>query len=172
MNRMNVNIRNIREEDAEAYLELCHTLDRETEFMMLEPGERLITPEEQRQKIAALLEAGHSMVFVAEADEHLVGYLGAYGSSYQRNGHSVYLVLGILQAFSGQGIGTRLFAELHRWAEARNLHRLELTVMAHNEAAIALYKKTGFEVEGIKKDSIRLRDRFVDELYMAKLLPS
>ncbi|WP_410771953.1 GNAT family N-acetyltransferase [Fontibacillus sp. BL9] len=169
---MDVIIRNIREEDAEAFLELCLTLDKETEFMLLEPGERRITPEEQRQKIAALLAADHSMIFVAEADGQLAGYLGAYGSSYQRNRHSVYLVLGIRQAFSGQGVGTRLFTELQRWAEARNLHRLELTVMAHNEAAIALYKKAGFETEGIKKDSIRLGDRFVDELYMAKLLPS
>ena len=27
---------------------------------------------------------------------------------------------------------------------------LELTVMAHNERAIRLYKKMGFEIEGIK----------------------
>lgn len=167
---MNVNIRNIKEEDAGAFLELCLRLDRETEFMLLEPEERMITPEEQRQKITALLAADDSMIFVAEMDGQLVGYLGAYGSSYRRNRHSTYLVLGILQTYSGKGVGTALFTELHRWAEARNLHRLELTVMAHNAAAIALYKKTGFEVEGIKKDSIRLGDNFVDELYMAKLL--
>lgn len=140
--------------------------------MLLEPGERLTTSEEQRQKIAALLAADHSMIFVAEIDGQLTGYLGAYGSSYQRNRHSVYLVVGILQAFSGQGVGTRLFAELQRWAEARHLRRLELTVMAHNDTAIALYKKVGFEVEGIKKDSIRLGDRYIDELYMSRLLPS
>lgn len=35
---MNVNIRNIKEEDAGAFLELCLRLDRETEFMLLEPG--------------------------------------------------------------------------------------------------------------------------------------
>lgn len=169
---MDVMIRCIRKEDADGFLDLSHRLDHETSFMLLTPGERRITPEENRQRLASLLDSGNSMIFVAEADGELVGYLGAYGSSYQRNGHSVHLVVGVLQAYSGQGVGTRLFAELHRWAEAKRLHRLELTVMAHNEAAIALYKKAGFEVEGIKKDSIRLGDRFVDELYMGKLLPA
>lgn len=169
---MDVIIRCIKKEDADGFLELSHRLDHETSFMLLAPGERRITPEENRQRLASLLDSGNSMIFVAEANGQLVGYVGAYGSSYQRNRHSVHLVVGILQAYSGQGVGTRLFAELYRWAETKQLHRLELTVMAHNEAAIALYKKMGFEVEGVKKDSIRLEDRFVDELYMAKLLPS
>ncbi|MEF2967903.1 GNAT family protein [Paenibacillus sp. M1] len=169
---MRARIRNIKEDDAERYLNLCLRLDRETEFMLLAPGERRTTPEEQRQKLASLLASEVSMIFVAEAEGKLVGYLGAFGSDLKRNGHSVYLVVGILQAYSGQGIGTALFGELESWARKRGLHRLELTVMAHNEAAIALYKKAGFEIEGVKRDSIRLDDRYVDELYMSKLLPA
>jgi RimJ/RimL family protein N-acetyltransferase len=82
----------------------------------------------------------------------------------------VYIVVGVLQAYSGQGIGTRLFREVEKWAREQELHRLELTVMTHNERAIHLYKKMGFEIEGTKRDSICVDGTYVDEYYMAKLL--
>jgi RimJ/RimL family protein N-acetyltransferase len=40
--------------------------------------------------------------------------------------------------------------------------------MVHNERAIALYKKMGFEIEGTKKRSMRIDGQYVDEYYMAK----
>ncbi|GIO86640.1 N-acetyltransferase [Paenibacillus faecis] len=166
-----IKFRQVTEADAEAYLKLRRRLDRETEFMLLQPDERVTTLEQERNRLVSLLEQGTSMIFAAEAEGRWIGYLGAFGSNYKRNKHTVSLVLGILQSYSGRGVGTRLFAELNDWAAERGIHRLELTVMAHNEVAIALYKKCGFEVEGIRKHAIRLGDRYIDEFYMAKLLP-
>jgi RimJ/RimL family protein N-acetyltransferase len=48
-------------------------------------------------------------------------------------------VIGILQAFAGQGLGTQFFQLLEDWALQHNLHRLELTVMCHNKQAVHLY---------------------------------
>ena len=48
-------IRTIRESDAAQFLNLCKQLDAETQFMMLEPGERKTTLEEQRTQIDILL---------------------------------------------------------------------------------------------------------------------
>jgi RimJ/RimL family protein N-acetyltransferase len=59
---------------------------------------------------------------------------------------------------------------LEEWANIQNIHRLELTVMTHNIAGIALYKKMGFEIEGIKRDSLLIDGKYVDEFYMSKLL--
>jgi len=50
------------------------------------------------------------------------------------------------------------------------MHRLDLTVMVHNEAALALYRKIGFEIEGRKKHSLFINDSYADEYWMAKLL--
>ena len=163
-------IRTIRENDAEQFLNLCKKLDTETQFMMLEPGERKTTPEEQRTQIEILLKQANQTIFVAEQDNQLVGYLAAYGGEFQRNRHSAYLVIGILQAFTGQGIGTQLFQSLEEWAQQQHLHRLELTVMTHNNAGIALYKKQGFAIEGTKRHSLLINGQYVDEYYMAKLL--
>lgn len=164
-------IRSIKESDAEGFLSLCRQLDQETQLMLLEPDERQTTLEEQREHIRAILGSSNQNIFVAENDGQLVGYLAASGGSFRRNRHSAYIVIGILQAFTGRGLGTRLFAELERWAQAHKIHRLELTVMTHNERAIRLYKKAGFEVEGVRKHSLWVNGAYVDEYYMAKLLP-
>ena len=79
-------------------------------------------------------------------------------------------MIGVLQAYTGQGLGRELFAEVFQWATAHHLHRLELTVMAHNENALSLYQKQGFVIEGVKKDSLLLDGDFVDEYYMGRLL--
>jgi RimJ/RimL family protein N-acetyltransferase len=163
-------IREIKESDAEEFLSLCKKIDAETQFMMFELGERPTTIEEQRDEIKEILSRDNQTIFVAEKDGQLIGYLAAYGGRYKRHRHSVYVITGILQAFTSRGIGTSLFKELERWARENRIHRLELTVMIHNEAAIALYKKIDFEIEGRKQHSLVINGSYVDEYCMAKLL--
>jgi RimJ/RimL family protein N-acetyltransferase len=161
-------IRPILEDDSQNFLDLCHTLDRETQFMLFEPGERTTTVEEQRQRIRNL-HAGQ-LIWVAEEDGRLVGFLAAFGGNFRRNRHSAYIVIGILQAFTGRGLGKQLFMEIEKWARRQGIHRLELTVMAHNERGVRLYRKMGFEMEGIRKHSLKVNGEYVDEYAMAKLL--
>jgi RimJ/RimL family protein N-acetyltransferase len=82
----------------------------------------------------------------------------------------VHIVIGILQSYSGQGIGKRMFQALEEWAVKQGLHRLELTVMAHNQRGIALYQRMGFQVEGVKRDDLFVDGGYVDQYMMAKLL--
>jgi len=78
-------------------------------------------------------------------------------------------VIGVRRSAGGAGIGTALMAELNTWAEQHGVHRLELTVMADNERAIALYRRSGYEIEGIRRDSLHIEGSYVDELAMARL---
>lgn len=163
-------IRAIRESDSEQFLLLGKALDEETQFMMLEPGERTLTIEEQTQRINSVLTQDNQMIFVVEHADQLVGFLGAFGGNFRRNRHCAYIVIGIRQEFAGQGIGKQLFEALEQWALDHELHRLELTVMCHNERAIRLYQKMGYKIEGVKQDSLWVSGRYVDEYYMAKIL--
>ncbi len=165
-------IREIQESDAENFLSLCKQLDEESRFMMLEPGERQTTVEEQRQRIRDILSAGNQVIFVAESDGSLVGYLAALGGRDARNRHEAHVVVGILESFTGKGIGTAFFEKLEAWAAEHHIHRLELTVMVHNVRGVGLYRKMGFAIEGIKKDSLLVDGDYVDEYYMGKILPS
>ncbi len=140
--------------------------------MLLEPDERTLTPDEQRQALRSLLAGGRSTIFVAEDGERgeLVGYLAIEGGTYRRERQRATLVIGVLQSYTGQGIGSRLFQEMERWARQRGFRRLELTVMVHNQRALALYLRQGFMIEGLRRQALFVDGRYVDEYYMAKLL--
>ena len=87
-----------------------------------------------------------------------------------RNKHKLSLVIGVLQAEAGKGIGTRLFAAMEEWARKQVIVRLDLTVMTHNHIAVSFYKKSGFVIEGIKRQSLCVDGNYVDEYIMAKIL--
>ncbi len=170
-------IRPIREDDAPAYIDLLRALDAETKFMMFEPGERKTTLEEQQKRIRTTLAADNAMLFLVEKTPEpgqpgpmLVGVLGAQGGTFQRNHHTVHIFIGIRQAFTGQGLGRRLFEEMEAWARSWGAHRLELTVMANNPRGLALYQKMGFTIEGRLKDRIKVDGEYIDELQMSKIL--
>ncbi|MFN2747298.1 GNAT family N-acetyltransferase [Bacillus sp. z60-18] len=162
-------IRKINISDAEQFLKLCQTLDEESEFMMYEPGERLTTIERQREQIRSML-AGSSQILVASAGGSLIGHITAVRGQANRTRHRAHIVIGIRKAYRGQGIGTHLFLALEKWACEEKLHRLELTVMSHNQTAVKLYQKIGFSIEGTRKHAMMVNGTYVDEYFMAKLI--
>lgn len=75
-----------------------------------------------------------------------------------------------MQNFTGQGIGKQLFETVEKWALDHKLHRLELTDMSHNERALRLYQKMGYQIEDIRWGSLWVDGKYLDEYYMAKIL--
>jgi RimJ/RimL family protein N-acetyltransferase len=55
------------------------------------------------------------------------------------------------------------------WSAAAGLARLELTVHTTNLAAVAVYLRCGFEVEGRRRKSLFVDGAFVDEYLMSRL---
>ncbi|QEK13570.1 GNAT family N-acetyltransferase [Crassaminicella thermophila] len=162
-------IRKIKEDDAGMFLNMLKRLDNETKNMMFEPGERKTTVDEIKADIRNLYHS-NSLILVAEENGEIVGFLSAERGFANRIKHSAYIVIGILNDYRGKGIGTKLFEELEKWANEKNITRLELTVMLHNERGIRLYEKMGFKIEGIKERSLIVDGEYIDEYYMAKLM--
>jgi len=162
-------IRGIEFKDAEAFWNMQSELDKETKFMMYEPGERKKDLTRVKSLIQDVKEHSH-LLLVAENESKIVGFIMAQRGISIRNRHRAYIVIGIREAFHGQGIGKRFFKELDIWANKNSLRRLYLTVMTHNTRAKQLYEQNGFTIEGIKKDSMYIDGKYVDEYYMAKIL--
>jgi RimJ/RimL family protein N-acetyltransferase len=163
-------VREATEHDAGALLALKRGLERETSFMLLEPDERTTTEAEAAEQLHAVAARPTSVVLVADGGGELVGYVEATGGGVRRNRHTAHVVIGVRQRHAGQGIGRRLLAELECWARANGVRRLELTVMIHNERAVALYRKMGYRVEGTRRAALLVENELVDELWMARLL--
>ena len=165
-----IRIREVEEADAEALIALHMALDHETAFMLFEPGERSPDVEAERDRIRSVRSRSNQTLLVADKGDRLVGYIAVLGGSSRRNRHVGHLVIGVLEAFSGQGIGGALLDAACHWATSTHLHRLELTVMAHNQRAIRLYERKEFLREGIRSRSLRIGDAWIDEIFMARLL--
>jgi len=56
--------------------------------------------------------------------------------------------MAVARAWRGRGVGSALLAAAIDDARERGLHKLSLSVFAHNAAGIALYRKYGFVEEG------------------------
>lgn len=163
-------IREINVEDAENFINLIKEVEANSEFMLMGAGERKTTPEQQRKQLEIIEQQSNSTIFIAENEGKLVGYLIAMGGTVKKTKHSAYLVIGILEDYRGKGIGSALFRKLEEWAKKHCISRLELTTVTLNEAGVALYKKSGFEIEGTKRNSLIINGKPFDEYYMSKLI--
>jgi RimJ/RimL family protein N-acetyltransferase len=77
----------------------------------------------------------------------------------------------ILPGARGKG-GGRMLLEAAIDTRPPDVHKIELEVWPHNEAAIALYERLGFEREGLRRDHYRRRDgKLHSSVIMARLFP-
>jgi RimJ/RimL family protein N-acetyltransferase len=82
--------------------------------------------------------------FVAVAGDQIIGLIHIEPS---RHGFGDLAML-VDRDWRGRGTGSALMRAAIGWARGQGLHKLSLDVFAHNEAAIALYRKYGFAEEG------------------------
>jgi hypothetical protein len=75
--------------DAAALLELTLAFDDETNFMLLEPGERQETAEDVAAQLQQTSTRANAIVLVAEHEGALLGYAETQGGTHRRNRHRV-----------------------------------------------------------------------------------
>ncbi|MEV3919761.1 GNAT family N-acetyltransferase [Actinomadura coerulea] len=157
--------------DASALVELQHLLDGETEFMLLEPGEREPDLEPLKLRLAARAEGRDlSYLVVALDGPAAVGYVDVSVLPFARARRTGYVVAGVRSGHGGRGLGGALMKAALREARTRGMRRLELTVMEHNRRALALYLKCGFQVEGLRRAALDVQGHRINEYYMGLLL--
>jgi ribosomal protein S18 acetylase RimI-like enzyme len=106
---------------------------------------------------------------VALADREVVGWCDLRPKSALTQRHSAVLGMGVAAEYRNQGIGTRLLARTLELGEARGIRRAELVVRTDNAAAIKLYRRFGFEVEGTCRRYLNIDGIDHDALLMARL---
>jgi RimJ/RimL family protein N-acetyltransferase len=167
-----IEVRQAKASDAASFLELWDALDTETEFMLFEPNERQATLDTQRANLENAFNSENVRIVVLSdsSNKILAGFCAGRRSSNFRDKHSLHIVIGIRQKYTGKQWGFKLLTELEKWAISVEVSRLELSVMVNNHNAIALYSKHGYQIEGTKKNGVFLHSGYVDEYIMAKLI--
>jgi RimJ/RimL family protein N-acetyltransferase len=81
------------------------------------------------------------------------------------------LGISVRQGWRNQGVGSKLLAQAIEWVRQSGvITRIELYVYARNQAAIHLYEKFGFEVEGRRRRALYQNGEYLDDWVMALLL--
>jgi ribosomal protein S18 acetylase RimI-like enzyme len=136
-----VTVRRAREADLDAMVELFAAVAEEGRWIAAEPP---VDREHRRRRFAEDLGSDHTVTLVAEAGGELVGLLNLHLAGYG------VADLGMLVAdgWRRRGVGSALLRAGIDRARQAGAHKIALQVWPHNQAAIALYERFGFQHEG------------------------
>jgi RimJ/RimL family protein N-acetyltransferase len=126
-------------------------------------------PLAQSRKFVSEMIAKRNPMCVAVVDDKVVGWCDVVRVERPVHAHVGVLGMGLLPAHRGKGYGTELINAVVEDAHRVGISRIELTVHADNDRAIALYEKVGFVREGVRRDAVCIDGRFIDSILMAKL---
>ncbi|WKB34948.1 GNAT family N-acetyltransferase [Terrilactibacillus sp. S3-3] len=157
-------IREWRADDAEAISALYRELNKEEKYMAGETAALQNLPEN-------IQEQGNIGLFVIDNGESLVGFAAVIGHKFEKIRHRAMVMIGILKDYQNQGYGKKLLERIDEWAAKNGVFRLELTVTAKNRAAMILFDRAGYRVEGMRRAAVMIDHERIDEFYMARLLP-
>jgi len=106
---------------------------------------------------------------VVRESNQLIGTAGLHGTNGIDRKATFGLMIGEHDA-RGRGYGSETTRLLLRFGfEELNLNRIELTVFAHNHAAIRVYEKAGYVREGRKRETFYRNGRYRDVYVYAVL---
>lgn len=160
-------IREAQKEDAAAFIAYLNQVVGETDFLTIGKGEFIMTQREEEEILEEYKSATNKIFLVAELDGNIAGILNVDASSKPRQRHMGELGITVRKEYWGKGVGAGLMQSMIEWAKQLGvIRKLNLTVQANNEAAIALYEKCGFEKEGLVKRDAYINGEFYDAYVM------
>lgn len=163
-----VDVRPLTKADASAAQRFFVKIGEQTIFTNQYPGQ----PVKDAEQLAAQYENKRFFHLGAFDGSELVGHIfgGIPKLDHPWLGRTCRFGLMILDGYKRQGIGGFLIDQMEMWAKDRKMHRIEASVRCQNLAAIALYLKKGFVIEGQAKETAFINGVWHDEYLIAKLL--
>ncbi len=164
MSDLKFSIRRAVTDDAKGF---CELMDDELVFGGLL---QMPFPNESawRERIGARSNEG-DLQLVAVSEGKLISAVGVVGNQRMRRRHSCLLGISVIGSAQGRGVGTAMMKAITEYADKwTTFTRIELTVFADNSNAISLYKKFGFEEEGLLRHYALRNGRFEDVISMAR----
>lgn len=163
-------LRSATAQDGQAVMENFNTTHAETDFLLSYPEENSFTAQEESEFLARKAESMNEVELLAIVDGRVAGTAGieSLGSKYKVR-HRAEFGISVLREFWNLGIGGALLDSCIECARAAGYRQLELTAVADNETALALYRKKGFTEFGRNPLGFRSRQSGYQELVFMRL---
>ena len=138
-------LRNGVASDGSAVFENFNRTHAETDFLLSYPDENSFDSEKEGQFLEQKTASTHEIELIAFVDGKVAGTAGieAVGTK-DKVRHRAEFGISVLKEYWGLGIGRALLEACIKCAKEAGYAQLELTVVAENARAIALYQKAGF----------------------------
>lgn len=152
-------LRSCADTDAEAVLENYKLTHSQTDFLLSYPEERSFNPSQEAAFLRVKAESENEAEIAAIVGDCIVGTagIGALGTKVKVR-HRANFGISIDRAYWGLGIGKALLDAGIACAREAGFSQLELTVVADNTRAVALYEKSGFVTYGVNPKGFRTKD--------------
>jgi RimJ/RimL family protein N-acetyltransferase len=164
-------IRRASQRDAGEIVRYSNAVGGESDFLSYGLNQFGHNVDEEKQIIREYDQAMNRIFIVAEIDGSICGTLTFWGNSRKRLEHWGEMGISVSKRHWNNGVGTTLLKYFIDWAKDGGIiKKVNLMVREDNHAAVALYKKAGFEVEGRIKRAMKVDGIYYDFLYMGKLI--
>ncbi|MCA0458426.1 MAG: GNAT family N-acetyltransferase [Chloroflexi bacterium] len=135
------------------------------------PGENMTLQEEVAYLETCRATDNWVMLIAITPMGEVIGICGFQGGRRRATRHDGDFGISVNREWRDKGVGSALIQHLIAWAKSTGIiTRVGLTVMTHNERAIHVYKKLGFELEGCKRAALFKEGRYIDVYMMGLLL--
>ena len=164
-----VHIRPAQPEEAAAVLAYLCRVGAESVNLTFGPEGPGISEPEEREYLSRVAASDNSLAILALDAGVIVGSLTFDGGRRQRLRHQGEFGISVSQAYTGQGLGKALLEYLIEWAERGGVVRkINLKVRSDNAAAIRLYERMGWVLEGRTTRDTLIDGEFSDCLMMGR----
>lgn len=158
-NKETVSIEICNAEDAEELIKTVKTYLADSKYMLTGPDDFDPLLEEERIWIRSFLENENSLLLIARQGSKILGNIDITGGKREIIKHTAVIGMGLLKEWRNTGLGTALLNKGIEWAKQNPLLEiLWLQVFSENTAAITIYKKAGFEIDGVQKRFFKTKD--------------
>ncbi len=166
-----IKIRTITEKESNQFFTMINAVDNEADFLLFDKKERKNDDELVKAYINKLNSNENSILLVAENEKgEFIGYIAGEQYQLKRLKHILNINIAIKKDHSNKHIGSQLTEKFIEHALRKKIHRLEATIVNQNNPSLALAKKFGFEIEGIKRDAVKINNSFYDLVMIAKII--
>jgi len=173
-NGTKIQVREAQEGDAAALLRFLQRNQPHYPYMISRVHEIETDSKWRKKWIKAHQLRANCLLLVAQEEGDvggdLLGVLNFMGGSRERVLHDGEMGISVAYDHTGEGIGGCMMKTLLFWARNNPLvGRITLFVMGDNLGAIRFYRNFGFQVEGNRKQAVRMDDGTFQDLIMMGL---